>query len=117
MIRNTGIHQGPAPSVSSTSSLEDTSGDIGLARLPSRTASDLTPPATPAPQATLKSYSQRLRPSRPLAEEAAGVARELTRGGTSKLDQAQARMVLEGKYAQEQPHVAFQDQRTIVPRA
>ncbi|KAF1010958.1 MAG: Effector protein HopM1 [Pseudomonas fluorescens] len=107
-MRTSGIHPGTTPAITHTEVHEAPGGDIALVRLSSRPPTDLAPSPAAAPSATLKSYAQRQRPSAPLAKEAAVLAQTIKAGTGSKLDIAQAMMVLEGKYLLEQSHAAFQ---------
>ncbi|NWA02083.1 hypothetical protein [Pseudomonas gingeri] len=88
------------------------SNDIPLARLSSnRQAPPALAPAgdTRQPSATLKTYSEQLRPSPSLARQAQTLAHALHTGKPvlDNLDQCQARMILEGKYLEEHPRAAF----------
>lgn len=107
-MRTSGINPGPTPITTHSDVHEAPSGDIALVRLSSRPPTDLAPAPATAPSAALKSYTQRQRPSAPLAKEAAALAQAIKTGTGTTLGFAQKMMVLEGKYLLEQSHVAFQ---------
>lgn len=107
-MRTSGINQGATPTINPAEIQAAPSADIALVRLSSRPPTDLASTPAAAPSATLKSYTQRQRPSAPLARDAAALAQAIKAGTGSTLGMAREMMVLEGKYLLEQSHVAFQ---------